>query len=259
MEKPDFLKPVLLPIIIILLFTSVPYDTNCILSSDHLVRNNQREASVLPIRVNTKTSSFDVINVDREGDRIAVTFQNNYDKAITAFSLAINNSRTNFEFIDTDKIIPPGHTTVKEYRLPNQPQRSEGRTSEDTITVLAVVFDNKSGDGERKIIQEILDTRTGDKIQLKRILPILCELLDQPDANLSAGLSMAKSRINNLPRPEAIQMSPSTDAAIQDTMQVILYQLEELERVQPERGISELRKQLSGLIARYQKKLSRRE
>jgi hypothetical protein len=117
-----------------------------------------------------KTSGFQIVHAERVGDEMALSVKNNYTQTITAFVLKVGNGfRITEDFAtaeSTDEVgIQPQRTFARKYPLPSN-QASE------TVTLEAVVLDDKSGDGDAAVFEDIRDTRLGQAVQIRRALKV---------------------------------------------------------------------------------------
>src|SRR5262249_42882970 len=140
------------------------------------------------IRVTNKTKAINAEGTDVGFDGIRLKLRNDYNKDITAFVISIDNFSYKEEFIysEMDKVLVPGETYSSDIPLPSS---LKGRQDQELV-VQAVVFADKTNDGNQNVISEIEEERLGEKLQLQRILPKLKQALASPDVaqnNLMSG------------------------------------------------------------------------
>jgi hypothetical protein len=117
-----------------------------------------------------KTSGFQILGAERIGNELTVVGKNNYPQSITAFVLTVGNGFRITEDFSTadlsDEVgIQPQRTFTRKYPLPfNQ--------ATGTVTLEAVVLDDKSGDGDAAVFEDIRATRLGQAVQIKRALKV---------------------------------------------------------------------------------------
>ena len=201
------------------------------------------------IKVNNFTENLKVVDlqVAHDGRRVRLTLRNEHSKAITAFTISPGGPFYTTELIGTDNVIAPGTERVEEYLLPQTP--------EPVIKIQAVVFDDKSSEGNPEFIKKITEARLGEKTQLNLIVPLLESILDAPDAQLGRAIETNQSRILQL---QDMQESGSFEfrAALKNTKGLVLHHLEELKQVWQEDGADRFRQYLLIVKERYRKKIS---
>jgi hypothetical protein len=145
------------------------------------------------VRIINKTSSFKVVRAERGTDTLTLGLQNNYSRRITAFVLTLGTGlRITEDFITSevsDELgIRPQDTFQRTYRLPPD------KATQDII-LQAVVLDDKTGDGDPLVYEDIRDTRLGLAIQIKRSLKLLEKYTNEDDIeNLKIELEAALDR-----------------------------------------------------------------
>lgn len=149
------------------------------------------------VKINNFTSSCEVSNVEKHKGHVKLTLRNNSPKAMTAFVLSSNvDASTEYRFeaefaiSENDFVIAPGDQYDSAINIPSGPTDQK----DINVNLLAVIFADKSSEGDQKVIQEVEDQRLGRKIQLSRALPLLDKLLSLPDTEISSYLSEAGVR-----------------------------------------------------------------
>ena len=210
---------------------------------------NQNSSGERQITVRNFTENLRVVNlqVAQDGRHVILTIKNNHGKAITAFTLGQGRSHSTTELIGTGNVIVPGAERVEEYLL--------SQTPEPVITIQAVVFDDKSAEGNPEFIKKITEARLGEKTQLTLIIPLLESILNAPDAQLGRVLETNQSRILQLPDLE-VSGSFEFRSALKNTKGLILHHLEQLKQTLQEDGADRFRQWLIILKERYQRKSS---
>src|SRR4051812_35556169 len=135
------------------------------------VKEFRENVKVEDLKVINKTRKFEVVNIEQGNGQsltLQLTLKNGYKKGITAFSYGVGGlgQRTSPELAtsekDSESRIPPGGTTT-EYSglsLTNIHQLPDGSISipkEENlfIIVYAVIFDDKTAEGDPEIIAEM--------------------------------------------------------------------------------------------------------
>jgi hypothetical protein len=244
------LKPVLLLTIILTFIGFAVIPSRKILSSDSLnnKKPNQQQA-INSLKVNNKAGRLEVVSVERKGQSIRLQFKNNYSKTINAYVLSPGGYQVIYELEDKD-FIPPGGTHERSINV----QRGQ---IEDRINIMAVVFDDKTGDGDSAAIKEIKDLRLGRKIQLNRIIPYLDSILKSTDATLSQSLQNVRIKINNLPIGSEQEFPHHVLVGLRDIRETALKSLEELDQVRRDSGNDIFMQQLAKLRALFLKEIEK--
>lgn len=124
---------------------------------------------------------------------VLVTFRNDYEKDITAVTAFAGGIQYGREYVVSESEITkisPGESATFEY--PNPPPG-------ERIDIIAVVFGDRTGEGDRREIRRILDERLGMKIQLLRILPHFQRLASTSSATANLDLAAVKTIAAALP------------------------------------------------------------
>lgn len=161
--------------------------------ADKASSSSQKE-ELADIKMVNKTSGFLVASLNRIGaNRLRLELRNTYDKAITAFRLSFGKVEVTDELsYNKKRIILPNAVFTDEY--PIQPTSGDYR-----LTVLAVVFEDGTGDGDAHAIREITGIRLGKQLAYQHFLNRITALLNSPDSQLSKSLETMRSEIANLP------------------------------------------------------------
>lgn len=157
-------------------------------------------------RIQNKTRSFEVTQAGASLDPngiVELSLRNGYDKNITAYAVSVNRLISEVDFLysegeDQVGIAPEAvyatHAGVARSRNPDVAAQ-QGLD----IIVLAVVFDDKTGDGDPMLIAEILNTRQGSKIQLARIIGLVNRALRPAVKIDDTAFDLLISEISSLP------------------------------------------------------------
>jgi hypothetical protein len=177
------------------------------------VLSSSTKSNKAVVRVNNLTRSFEVLKAEIHQGHVHVSLRNNSDKAIMTYVFtqieppSVGTFREEFANSELDLVIAPGRIVNKELAgfslSPDHPQ-------ELNLNLAAIIFEDKSSEGDPKIIHEIEEERLGEKIQLMRVLPILDRLLSLSDAEMVAYFNQTAPHDF-----EAALNAPSTELAIQ--------------------------------------------
>lgn len=157
------------------------------------------------IVIANKTSAFHVIEAKRGKDSFTLTLKNNYGRRITAFVITIEkNFRITEDFISSELSevgIDSQGTFQRTYPLSSSLQ---DQPSLD-ISIQSVVFDDKTGDGDPIIFEDIRDERLGRAVQVKRALKLLDKYLSSFNPHEGVNTGQLRNDIQaalNRPEPE---------------------------------------------------------
>ena len=163
--------------------------------------------SITP-RVLNNTRSFELTdarqNLDVGGRRVELSLRNRYDKNITAWAVSVNGLLNTMDFVysegeDRIGIIPEAiYTTTFGYV---QNHQGVAARQDLDIKVLAVVFDDKSGDGDQQLVAGLLDWRRKSKERLTRIIALLDRDLKSLATIDDTAFNGVRSRLSSLAVP----------------------------------------------------------
>jgi hypothetical protein len=191
-------------------------------------QNNQPE-KFMPFGITNKTKGIEISSVRREGNEVRVILKNNYQKTITAYAIGLGGYNIKTELSEAESL-SSGASRVQKLRF------SSGK-SENTVNVLAVIFDDRTTDGDHLVIKEMQELRSGKKSQYSRIIPYFNQLIEATDTEMPKTLKRVKAAINNLPVSlESEKDSPSHVAGLRDAKETALRQLEEYEQIRTQDG-----------------------
>lgn len=158
--------------------------------------DNPQELSVENIK--NRTTSFNVVGVERTSDRhITLSLRNDFDKTITAFDLAVGTLKIQCDIVEENQMIRPGD--IHKFIIPVANLDNSSGKGRSGIVILAVVFEDKTGEGDPKSIKEIEEHRLGERTQLENIIPMLIKALATSDDNPPEELDRMKALVISLP------------------------------------------------------------
>ncbi len=199
--------------------------STAVLSSS--ARRRQQEMR-LPT-VTDSTGAFRLISLEKIDHNFVMRVQNTSQKAITAYVNAVCDfPESSADYTLGDQSIEPG--AVVEITTPAEAVSDHcgSMITRPTITILAVVFDDRTTAGEYQWAKGILDERRGNKIQLKRINSLLRKAQKWPDANEPAAIEKLKAEIALLPVDEG--EAPAVRGGLSGAKQRASYLLDELKQ-----------------------------
>ena len=217
-------------------------------------RNTQgQRPKAKAIRIQNKTDSFQVIQNDEavtsiqsdsetEDGGIQISLRNGSDKAITAFAVSANGliRLSDFLYNETDKkAILPHEIYTGRFGF----MRLVGDNNSEQpleFTVLGVVFDDGSSEGDPRSLWPILNGRQKCKEEVTLILSWLKRTPDSERSIDEAAVNTLKSRISSI----------SDESAFWSGKEVALRLLDENDNPSLPQRIENLRKTLEHLLAR---------
>jgi hypothetical protein len=232
------------------------------------------------VSVKNYTNSCEVLSAEKRQGQVQVRIKNNNDKAITAFVMSSVISRNTvfkfeeeFAFSETDFMITPGEVYEKQINIPSSLYSQPNLF----LNLLAVIFDDKSSEGDQTVVKEIVDKRLGEKIQLTRTLPFLEKMLALSDSDIQMSLMDLKSTListldapeKNLPAQSEEQnlqaksqqakreYSEEVETGLQTGQESVLRQFQKLEELQKTQRGNVLREEILRIKQRYERILSR--
>jgi hypothetical protein len=238
---------------IILLFILGPDLTRHTFSSGSITQDSLIQTTNKPIRIDNKTSAFEVIAVERlERNRIRLTLKNNFDKGITAFSISLGDYSVEPDLFP--EMIASGQTRVETCTLP--PVKEQ----ENVVEISCVIFDDETSEGNSSPVDRIKESRLGSRLAATSMQPYLKQISDASDQDLMAALREARFTILNIPRPQKVQPDSHTEGGFNSAKELVLINLKDLLSESPNRcDIACLRRRLSRIEQReYHKMISPR-
>ena len=122
-----------------------------------------------------------------------ITLKNTSSKNINALQVAVGASVFFVEFLDADepkqKLSPQG-IYQEWFPIPG--------SAEVEVSVRAAVFDDNTGIGDERLVNEVLETRRGVKKHLERFGKALRDVLNSPDADSLAVVQKLNDELDGL-------------------------------------------------------------
>jgi hypothetical protein len=235
------------------------------------------------LKITNSVPGFELLSFERTGRGgrdTKLSFKNNYNKGITSYVLLIGESARVIQcliYSESDWSLPPG--ADHEYTV-TMPGSLNGK-QEYRLTIEAVVFDDKTGEGDAKIINKIMEDRLGKKVQTTRALSVLKGFLKSPDASLDSPLlerlyreteailrpsddDILKTLSRMKPAPISVRKEPGKEFpnwfkfGIQGGYDIILSDLRSLNELpESEKSGKALREKLVRIKNRYEKLVER--
>lgn len=163
------------------------------------------------LKIANKTKGFTVHSIKRQDNIIEMELRNTYSKPITGYQIYVGDQTIQTELLvnNDPEVILPGGSVRKQY-----PADEEIKTR--GITILAVLFDDHTGDGDSYYLDRLLQYRKGMKMQRLRTIEIFQKVLDSGGTNVLEALEKAVSEIPTLPEEEMKQLPWQVQFGIKD-------------------------------------------
>lgn len=149
-------------------------------------------------------NAVEVIESKAVEGAMRITLKNTSSKNINALQVAVGGNVFFVEFLDADeprhKLTPQG---VYQEWFPMT------GSAEVEVSVLAAVFDDKTGIGDERLVNEVLETRRGVKKHLERFGEALRHVLNSPDADSLAAVQKLNDELDGL-----IEDSPADSGSV---------------------------------------------
>lgn len=187
----------------------------------------QEEAS-LPV-VKNKTISLKFIGLERVETRFVTRMLNTSDKAITAYVMAVCDvpeSATDYSIGSNS--IAPGKIVEISTPVRALSDKCTSPATRPSITVQAIVLDDRSTEGDYEWAKGVLDDRRGLKIQLKRINRLLREAAEWADRDEPKAIERLKAEVSSLPVDEGEE--PAVRGGLSAAKDRVLFYLTDLEQ-----------------------------
>ncbi len=118
-----------------------------------------------PLQIVNRTQAFSVIKAEPGSNEFSITLKNNSAKKITAYSISPSkNYKIMEEFVFAETVdygIGSNALYSKTYPTINSIQP-------ESIEIKALIFDDGTAEGEAREVREIVDSRLGQHIQMRR-------------------------------------------------------------------------------------------
>lgn len=230
------------------------------------------------VRVNNSTHSAEVSSAEKHNGYLSVRIQNNSGKDVTALVLTSRiDSRTlftfkeEFAFSEGNLVIAPGNNYDKLISIPG----SLNRQSEITLNLSAIFFEDKSSEGDQDIIRDVEDNRLGQKLQLRKSLPVLDKIAGLSDSELDRYWSktarhafqtaldaqdtdfLIQSDNKALSAGGSLTESEQFKLGAQAGKDYVIQKYQELRDAQSQKGTAALREEIIGLRNLYSRMISK--
>jgi len=212
------------------------------------------------VRVKNRTGSFQVVSTSIVDNTLLIRLKNISNKAINGYTLSLRDGGTiTVDYTISGHEIAPGQFEDQTIPLDDSSSTSGSTILQPSFGIEAVVFADNSGEGDVRATTYIREWRKGEKLQLKRILPLLKQILDSPDGDLSTKLRELKSQILALPEKSIDSSSLAVSDGLHDARQDALSLIRELEENQQNTSLNAggLRKKIMRAVDDHERRALR--
>jgi hypothetical protein len=229
--------------------------TSCLLVAGVWSVNASRFPKAKPIQaqkritLRNETVSLEITKAELDGKQVRVAVKNVSNKNIDWFRLSLGASSSieaDFAFADKSALAP-GEIYEDLYPF-------DSASDEVRLTVLSVMFEDKTSDGNLHYAQLLKDKRAGQKVELNRLLPLLQRAINAPDHNQAANL------MRNL-ETELIAIQQVKDESVPEAKWIgflnardrVLNELRRIQALRDEDNGRDIRKDLKLMKEHYEK------
>lgn len=196
--------------------------------------------------VTNKTQAFEVAGITENGSAVQLSLKNSYKKNIKAYTVSVGDMEMQEDFIYSDRVISSGEIYAVDVPIPS---------SGSATKILAVVFEDRTSDGDANNAAEIRNRRSGEKMQMERIHALLAN--SSVASNDNDALTSLKSQIQSLSEQPENGLPQSARTGLHNSKEEVLQMLQRIEeKKQTTHGLS-LQEELSKAKVHFEKKLSK--
>jgi hypothetical protein len=163
------------------------------------------------IRVGNKTKGMAVLSTEQDAETVTVVMRNDYSKPINGYQLYIGNTIIQTEMLNSERVreIAPGEVFRETY-----PKNDEIDTR--GIEVLAVIFSDKTGEGEQEYVEELQEYRAGMKIQREYAVRLLQRSLNSTSEKFLPTLIRSSEQLSPFSDSELARLPMNIRFGIKD-------------------------------------------
>jgi hypothetical protein len=181
----------------------------------------QQATGVQPNRailVANRTQSIEVVTAERDESSVHLVLRNNSYRSVDGLQVRVGDVTIQTEFLGTDFTFPPGGLHEENY-----PTQTEARNR--GVTLLCVMFEDGSSEGDAKYIKQIEDTRLGEMTQTRRALLLIDKALAHSNINAEV-LENLKREISLLPDRDSDNDNDDVLGGLQNKKAQLISQIE---------------------------------
>ena len=170
-------------------------DTKSIQSQKHIVLGN-----------NTQSLEIIKTELNPNGRLVQITVKNISNKNIDWFRLSLGTGsdvEADFSFADKS-ILGPGEVYEDDYPF-------DSTANEVRITIVSILFEDKASEGDTHYVQLVKDKRSGQRMELNRLVPLLRKASETPRIQQSTALIQTlETEVSNTVSESRIPASQSS-------------------------------------------------
>lgn len=192
------------------------------------------------IQIDNKTYALEVLDSKVENGNFRITLKNRSNRNITSYELSLGGGKSiQTELLYTNEVITPGQTFIEDFPVDDHLIR-------DGFAIVAVVFEDGTGNGDSRVIRQITDIRYGEKLQYQRSLPLLEQAINASDNSLPETLDWLPSQLST-PENSDSNLPPYVKSGIQNAKNHLLQELKTVKEVARQQGNSKAKEKLREL------------
>lgn len=212
-------------------------------------------SSVQPIIIHNRTQSLQVAKAELNGKLLHLAVKNGYSKNIDWFRISFGNRESieaDFTFAEPSSLAP-GESYEDAYSVESSP------TATLNVTVVSVMFEDGTSDGDATYAKTIKEKRAGQKMQLKRLLPLLQKAIHAPNSNAASVLQNLEAELAEIQEANDNTISESKRVGLRNAKERILNEVQRIKQMQVRDVSKDVRQDLIPINAHYEKILTKLE
>jgi hypothetical protein len=183
-------------------------------------------------QVVNKTAAFQVVSLELNAARDAylLTLKNGYGKNINGYSIGAGASKLDVDLTGGERTIAPGDTAKESIPVSNLRAGSNETQPQADVSVLAVMFDDGSHDGDERAIAMVRQRRLGAKLQLQRINAILESAIATSSGVTPDTIDNVRTQISALSVEPPAGQSPMLKSGLKSAKEDLLLEIDRLKQ-----------------------------
>jgi len=182
----------------------------CTITVGAMVLATEGQSDVKKLRIENKTKSLIVHSIKElekigENSRFAITVKNVGDKPILAYSIGISDNKTDKNSINRIEINGAINSWSLNSNDVNVTPFSASPEGDRTLTIVAVMFEDGSGEGISTDLIRLQEVHAGAMLALKQITPILKSIGHDEDSALDSAIESTKEKIASLNENDVLE------------------------------------------------------
>ncbi|HJQ26752.1 MAG TPA: hypothetical protein VKA60_22755 [Blastocatellia bacterium] len=206
------------------------------------------------VQIKNLTFGLNVADFRTSDTSIKLILKNGYQRNITAFAISMGSYNIIRDLSENGHALAPGDSYIQEGTLTKVEGTSDKSSEQYVVTLLTVIFDDDTSDGDDSTAKRILDMRLGEKDAMKLILPHIPKVLNSTDEDLAEELERAKTRIKDIPIHTSGKSSSPYEAGRHNAKERALSDIEESKRAREKYGSNIVRLELLNTKEQYEKR-----